>query len=72
MHSWIIQHFTLKMERNSTQHTGEMETWLLDGDVNDADVFVRFVCFRVDFEVGDPLNHLHSFGTPSKHGVFVV
>lgn len=44
----------------------------LDGDVDDADVFVRFVGLGVDFDVGDPLDDLHPFGAPSEHCVLVV
>lgn len=44
----------------------------LDGDVDDADVLVRFVRLGVDFEVGDPLHRLHALGAPPKHRVLVV
>lgn len=45
---------------------------LLDGNVDNADVLVWFVCLWVDLDVGDPLHHLHPFRGPSKHRVLVV
>lgn len=45
---------------------------LFDSDINDADVFIWFVGFGVDFYVGDPLDHLHPFRGPSKHCVLIV
>lgn len=44
----------------------------LYGDVDYADVFIWFVSFGVNFDIGDPLHHLHAFSTPSKHCVLVV
>lgn len=44
----------------------------LYGDVDDADVFIRFVSLWVNFDIGDPLHSLHAFYTPSKHSVLVV
>lgn len=44
----------------------------LHSDVDDVNVFVRFLGLGVDFGVGDPLHDLHAFCTPSKHGVLVV
>lgn len=49
----------------------ELET-SLDSYVDDVNVFVWFLSFGVDFGVGDPLDHLHAFGTPSEHSVLVV
>lgn len=44
----------------------------LDSYVDDVNVFVWFLSLGVDFGVGDPLDHLHAFGAPSKHSVLVV
>lgn len=45
---------------------------LLDSNVDDADVLVRFVCLWVDLDVGDPLHHLHPLRDASEHCVLVV
>lgn len=45
---------------------------LLDSNVDNADVLVRFVCLWVDLDVGDPLHHLHPLRGSSKHCVLVV
>lgn len=44
----------------------------LYGDVDDADVLVRFVGLGVDFGIGDPLDRLHAFRAPSENSVLVV
>lgn len=56
----------------SRQSHAERGKTLLDGNVDDADVLVRFVCLWVDLDIGDPLHHLHPFCSSSKHGVLVV
>lgn len=49
-----------------------MKTRSLYSDVDDADVFIRFVGLGVDFDIGDPLDGLHALHASSKHRVLVV
>ena len=41
-------------------------------DANDFDIIVRFVGFRISFDVGNVLYDFHSFDHPAEYGVLVV
>ena len=43
-----------------------------DHNVDDTDIVVRFVGFRVGFHVAHLLHHLHAFGNAPKHRVLVI
>ncbi len=45
---------------------------LLDGDIQNSNFVVRFVCFRVGLHVGDILHDVHASHHSSKDRVFVV
>ena len=49
-----------------------IETQSLYGDVDNADVLIRFVSLGVNFGVGNPLDCLHAICAPSKHSVLVI
>lgn len=67
--TWVLKkrYFILQNQKRAAQ-----KAHLFDGDVYDADVFIRFVGFGVDFQVGDPLDHLHTFSGSPKDCVLVV
>ncbi len=44
----------------------------LDGNVDNSDFVVRFVCLGVGFHIGDILHHFHSLHHASEHSVLVV
>lgn len=49
------------------------QVWnLFNSNVYYAQIFIGLVSLGVDLDIGDPLYHLHSLGSPSKYCMLVV
>lgn len=66
----IQRTFSVTSVKKTVQDSTDEQS--LDRDADDANVLVGFVRLGVHFRVGDPLDGLHPFRTPSEHCVFVI
>lgn len=68
----MILHIRFPHVKQSRVTVNVTEPILLDSDIYDADVLVRLICFGIDFNIGNPLHNLHSFGHSSKYGMLII